>query len=77
MRALEESARVSQLTAEIDAERDRIERLDHYRPVLPAGHVVWSTGASPGSAVTEGQPILDLADCEHRFVAVELQERDL
>jgi len=76
MRALQESARVSQLTAEIDAERDRIERLDHYRPVLPAGHVVWSTAASPGSAVTEGQPILDLADCERRFVAVELQERD-
>ena len=76
MRALQESAHVSQLTAEIEAERDRIERLDHYRPVLPAGHVVWSTGASPGSAVTEGQPILDLADCEHRFVAVELQERD-
>ena len=31
---------------------------------------------SPGSAVTEGQTILDLADCEHRFVAVDLPERD-
>jgi hypothetical protein len=50
--------------------------LDNYRPARPAGHVVWSTTASPGSAVTEGQTILDLADCEHRFVAVELPERD-
>ena len=74
--ALQESARSSQLTSEIVAERNRIEQLDNYRPALPAGHVVWSTAASPGSAVTEGQTILDLADCEHRFVAVELPERD-
>lgn len=75
-RALEESARASQLAAEIEAERNRIAQLDKYRPLLPAGHVVWSTAASPGSAVTEGQTILDLADCQDRFVAVELPERD-
>jgi biotin carboxyl carrier protein len=74
--ALQESARSTQLAADIAAERERIEQLDNYRPALPAGHVVWSTTASPGSAVTEGQTILDLADCEHRFVAVELPERD-
>jgi hypothetical protein len=74
--ALQESARWSQLAAQIAAERDRIAQLDNYRPALPAGYVVWSTAASPGSAVTEGQTILDLADCEHRFVAVELPERD-
>jgi hypothetical protein len=76
MQGLQETARASQLAAEIDAERNRTERLDNYRPVLPARHVVWSTGASPGSAVTEGQAVLDLADCEHRFVVVQLQERD-
>jgi hypothetical protein len=32
--------------------------------------------ASPGSAVTEGQTILHLADCKTRFLAVELRERD-
>ena len=74
--ALQESARSTQLAADIAAERERIEQLDNYRPALPAGHVVWSTTASPGSAVTEGQTILDLADCEHRFVAVDLPERD-
>lgn len=75
-RVLEESARASQLSADIAAERERIVRLDNFRPTLPSGYVVWSTAASPGSAVTEGQTILDLADCRHRFVAVELPERD-
>ena len=74
--ALQESARSTQLAADIAAERDRIAQLDNYRPALPGGHVVWSTTASPGSAVIEGQTILDLADCEHRFVAVDLPERD-
>ena len=74
--ALQDSARAAQLAAEIAAERDRMARLDSYNIDLPAAHVVWSTAASPGSAVTEGQILLDLADCEHRFVAVELPERD-
>lgn len=73
---LQESARASQLEADIAAEDERIAQLNNYRPLLPAGHVVWSTAASPGSAVTEGQTILDLADCQHRFVVVELPERD-
>jgi multidrug resistance efflux pump len=73
---LQETSRTSQLAEEIAAERDRIERLDSYRLALPANHVVWSTAASPGSAVTEGQTILDLADCGHQFVVVELPERD-
>ena len=72
----QESARSSQLAADIAAESDRIAQLAQYRPALPAGYVVWSTAASPGSSVTEGQTILDLADCKHRFVAVELPERD-
>ena len=74
--ALQEAARSSQLAADIEAERDRTGRLDNYHIVLPEMYVVWSTAASPGSAVTEGQTILDLADCQHRFVAVEIPERD-
>jgi multidrug resistance efflux pump len=73
---LQETARASQLSEEIVAERSRTERLENYQLDLPAGHVVWSTAASPGSAVMEGQTILDLADCEHLFVLVELPERD-
>jgi hypothetical protein len=73
---LQATSRTSQLGAEMAAERDRMEQLDSYQLALPAAHVVWSTTASPGSAVTEGQTILDLADCEHQFVVVELPERD-
>jgi hypothetical protein len=36
---------------------------------------VWSVAASPGSTVSEGQTLLDLAVCERRFVVVELPER--
>lgn len=73
---LQQSSRVVQLATEIAGERDRLNRLGHSDVVLPAGHVVWSVSASPGSTVTEGQVILDLADCTHRFVAVDLRERE-
>ncbi len=73
---LEGGARSRQLAAEIAEERERVDRLDHADLSLPEAHVVWSVSASPGSTVTEGQTLMDLADCAHRFVAVELPERD-
>ncbi|MGY8680227.1 HlyD family efflux transporter periplasmic adaptor subunit [Bradyrhizobium sp. UFLA05-153] len=73
---LQNSSRSAQLAGEVAEERARLERLDHYDLTLPAAHVVWSVAASPGSMVTEGQPVFDFADCEHRFIAVELPERD-
>jgi multidrug resistance efflux pump len=73
---LENSARASQMETEIAEERELLDRLGHADLSLPQAHVVWSVSASPGSAVTEGQTLLDLADCSHRFVAVELPERD-
>jgi multidrug resistance efflux pump len=73
---LEGGARASQLSTEIAEEHERLDHLSHADLSLPQGHVVWSVSASPGSAVTEGQTLLDLADCAHRFVAVELPERD-
>jgi multidrug resistance efflux pump len=69
---LEGSARSSQLATEITEERELLDRLGHADLSLPQAHVVWSVSASPGSTVTEGQTLLDLADCAHRFVAVEL-----
>jgi multidrug resistance efflux pump len=73
---LDGGARSQQLAAEITEERERVYRLDHADLSLPQAHVVWSVSASPGSTVTEGRILLDLADCAHRFVAVELPERD-
>jgi multidrug resistance efflux pump len=73
---LQETRRISQLTDEITEERNRMARVDHYDLTLPPSHVIWSVAASPGSAVIEGQTLLDLADCGRRFVAVELPARD-
>jgi multidrug resistance efflux pump len=73
---LQQRSRALQSEAEIREERARLDRISHSDLVLPASHVVWSVSASPGSSVTEGQTILDLADCAHRFVVVELPERE-
>jgi multidrug resistance efflux pump len=73
---LQESRRLAQLTTEIAEERERLAQMDHYDATLPSSYVVWSLAASPGSAVVEGQTLADLADCQHRFVAVELPDRD-
>ena len=72
----QQSERATQVSGEIAEERRRVENLGQYNLTLPADHVVWSVPASPGSVVTEGQTVLDLADCDHRFVAVELPERE-
>jgi multidrug resistance efflux pump len=71
-----ETARHVYLTAEIEKERKRVEHTSVYQLTLPAGHVVWTITASPGAPVVEGQTIMDLANCERRFVLVELPERD-
>jgi len=73
---LQQRSRVVQLETEIAEERHRLNRISHSDLLLPADHVVWSVSASPGSTVTEGQTILDLANCTHRFVVVDLPERD-
>ena len=72
----QQSERATHVSGEIAEERRRVENLGQYNLTLPADHVVWSVPASPGSVVTEGQTVLDLADCDHRFVAVELPERE-
>ncbi len=73
---LQQRSRALQLEAELKEERSRLDRISHSDLLLPADHVVWSVSASPGSAVTEGQTILDLANCAHRFVVVDLPERE-
>ena len=73
---LEEGSRSTRIAAEITEERERLDRLSHVDLFMPARHVVWAVAASPGSTVTEGQTLLDLASCERRFVAVELPERE-
>jgi multidrug resistance efflux pump len=68
-------SRLTLLHGEIEKERQRLETTSHYDLTVPAGHVVWTITASPGAPVVEGQTIMDLANCERRFVLVELPER--
>jgi multidrug resistance efflux pump len=63
-------------TTEMETERDRLNGLNTFSVVLPAQHVVWDVAASPGSMVAQGQILFDLADCDKRFVVVEVPERD-
>lgn len=74
---LRERATTRRIEIDLEAERERIKELSRYDFTLPGGHIVWTTMASPGSAVIEGQAIVDLANCRDRFVVVELPERDL
>jgi hypothetical protein len=72
----QEQSKADRLAVAITEEGQRLHRVGHHDLELPADHVVWSLGASPGSTVVEGQFVLDLADCAHRFVAVELPARE-
>jgi multidrug resistance efflux pump len=73
---LQDTSQLDRVDAEISEERGRLAQVGHYDLAMPISHIVWSVAASPGSAVTEGQTLLDFADCGRRFVAVELPERD-
>ncbi len=73
---LQQTSITKQLAAEVTEERDRLDQIGHSDVSLPADHVVWSVLASPGSTVTEGQTVLDLADCVNQFVVVDLPERE-
>jgi multidrug resistance efflux pump len=64
-----------ELVGLIAQERERLELATRYVATLPANHVVWSVPASEGDAVTEGQTLIELADCSRRFVSVLLSER--
>lgn len=72
---LNENSKAQQLGHALEAETQRLTKANSFDFSLPAGYVVWSIAASPGSTVIEGQSVMDLADCRHRFVAVELPER--
>jgi multidrug resistance efflux pump len=56
-------------------ERRRYDSLARFTTVLPAGHIVWNLQARPGSAVSDGQTLMELADCSNRYVMVTLPAR--
>jgi len=74
---LDARSRIEQLKAEIAALGAHQESIEQYGVALPGGYIVWSILASPGSAVVEGQTIMELADCRNPFVVVQFPEREL
>jgi len=68
---LDARARADQLEAQISSLRSHVDNLEHFDMNLPAGYIVWSVQASPGSAVVEGQTILELANCRNPFLIVQ------
>jgi multidrug resistance efflux pump len=74
---LDASSLMNQLSAKTPAIRSHFESLEHYAVKLPDGFMVWSVLANPGTAVVEGQAILELADCRHPFLVAEFPERSL
>jgi multidrug resistance efflux pump len=74
---LDSRARADQLQAQISALRSHMDHLEHFDTNLPAGYMVWSVKASPGTAVVEGQTILELANCRNPFLIVQFPEREL
>ena len=73
--ASDAQARLDELTQRIARERRRLAQATAYDVMLPAASIVWQVGTSPGSNVTPGSSLIDLADCTRRFVDVTLPER--
>src|SRR6185437_1960028 len=68
-------AALGDLQHQEEAERRRFDSLARFSAVLPAGHIVWNVQARPGSAVADGQTLMELADCGSRYVMVALPAR--
>jgi len=68
-------AHLAELTRRIASERERLKSASAYQADLPANRIVWRALVSPGETVASGDPLLELADCTHRYVEVTLPER--
>ncbi len=68
-------ARLAELTRQIAAEEERLARASAFEARLPAGTVVWSQPAPRGTTVAPGASLIELADCNRRYVEVALPER--
>ena len=87
-RADEVGLRLSELTrtqtrlaAELDGVRDQLAeerarraRSEAFRPTAPVRGVVWTASRATGDPIATGQVVLQVADCEQRFVEVAVSE---
>ncbi|WP_353200886.1 HlyD family efflux transporter periplasmic adaptor subunit [Sandarakinorhabdus sp.] len=68
-------SRLAQLAIQVAAETERLARASAFDAQLPAGTVVWSQPAPKGTTVAPGASLIELADCNRRYVEVALPER--
>lgn len=73
--AADASSRLAELAIQIGAEEQRLARASAFDATLPAGTVVWSQPAPKGTTVAPGASLIELADCNRRYVEVALPER--
>ncbi len=57
-----------------DAERENAAR-ESFEPIASARGVIWRASGAPGSAILTGDEIMQVVDCERRFVEVAVSER--
>lgn len=63
------------IAARIRAARQELHMREVFAPVAAANGVVWRASGAPGAGVLAGDEILQVLDCEHRFVEVSVPER--
>lgn len=73
--AADAQSRLAELAIQISAEEERQLRASAFDATLPGGTVVWSQPAPRGTTVAPGASLIELADCNRRYVEVALPER--
>ncbi len=74
---VDSQAAFTEVQAQLEQEQARYERSSHYRVVVPARHIVWTLQTRPGAELTEGEAVMELADCAAPFVTVTLPARKI
>lgn len=69
------AAELTALDLQIGAEAAQTARRQSFRPVAPAGGVVWKPSGSAGETVVPGDVLVQTIDCAARFIEVTLPER--
>ena len=59
----------------IETVREEVRRLDSFRPVAPAGGVIWRPSPGAATAMISGQEVLQVLDCSRRFIEVTFNEK--
>ncbi|WP_027288338.1 HlyD family secretion protein [Rhodovibrio salinarum] len=68
------AAELSGARHQLAEERARRDRTEAFRPTAPMRGVVWSASGVRGDPISTGQVVLQVADCEQRFVEVAVSE---